>query len=156
MAASQSERTVSMPHLNWKSPAQLCSSSLDTEHEMDVQSRLELRTCVLTLEIQMPNPIVAVTTPDRTGFETPRPTIHILGPLVQSSRRALQRPFLKTCLGHITLLHVDSTRQSDLYTWSGQAKIAVKSSWSINVRDECCGGGDVVTGQQVFSLMDAF
>ena len=27
------------------------------------------------------------------------------------------------------------------------AQISVKSPWSSNVRDECCGGGDVVTGE---------
>ena len=56
----------------------------------------------------------------------------------------------KTC---DRLLFVCSNRPSDFYTWSEQQRISFRRvRWSINVRDECCGGCDVVTGQRFFFL----
>ena len=51
-------------------------------------SRLEQRTRVLVLEIKMPIPSSQSPLTTEQDFETPRPTIHISGPLVQSSHRA--------------------------------------------------------------------
>ena len=94
MAASHFQRSIALPHLNWKSRAN-CAPPLGTQKTMWT-SRFEQRTRVV-LEIQIP--IVALISHNRTGYETPRATIHISGAPFESSRRSVERPFLKTCLG---------------------------------------------------------
>ena len=100
--------------------------------------KLEQGTCVLVLEIRMPSPIVAVITHDRTRFETPPPTVHISDPLVESARRAVAPPLLKTCIGRITLESFCFMRvpidRATVHVLGAIAQISAKSPWPSNVR----------------------